>query len=467
MGSTTVSAAARARREEATAHDAPPSRCAPRSHRPPPSSRSWSTPPLRHVEDVAAPQPERTRRLPLHQLVERERHPLGLPVLLLTEPDHLVLRELGAPARERDRLHDASSGRAAGTRPGCVTSPSTNTRGPLISRTSTATAASWMYGSSAFVRPCLELRRRLPGGVDLARERERDLARPGRTGTTRVSSGSCQTTTSSTSSRPIRYSPALGARLRRSEAPEDAHAAGEEHAGHHCPVRGHHPVPPGTHVVPQLDEPPSTARATRCVPPCARPVRRDARPARSERAPDAARTRASGSPAVTARRRGGRTVFPRVGNGGARVAAAAPAHDVPSGRERGPSGAGAADAGGAMLRATAWTVGLFGAGTAIARMFPGTWTEPLVLLALGLAFLFVSRAHRAPTRPPARRRARGPKAARAGARSRAAPVAHPRSPVGSPSRGERGPRPSGAEARGAPSLTRSSPRRADRRSRSP
>jgi hypothetical protein len=43
-----------------------------------------------------------------------------------------------------------------------------------------------------------------------------------------------------------------------------------------------------------------------------------------------------------------------------------------------------------MLRATVWTVGLFGAGSAICRAYPGTWTEPLVLFALGLALLFVS-----------------------------------------------------------------------------
>lgn len=43
-----------------------------------------------------------------------------------------------------------------------------------------------------------------------------------------------------------------------------------------------------------------------------------------------------------------------------------------------------------MLRATVWTVGLFGAGTAISRLYPGTWTEPLVLLVLGVALLFVS-----------------------------------------------------------------------------
>jgi hypothetical protein len=60
-----------------------------------------------------------------------------------------------------------------------------------------------------------------------------------------------------------------------------------------------------------------------------------------------------------------------------------------------------------MLRATVWTVGLFGAGTAICRVFPAAWTEPLVLFALGLALLFVSaRTARstgaaAPSRPVA------------------------------------------------------------------
>lgn len=45
-----------------------------------------------------------------------------------------------------------------------------------------------------------------------------------------------------------------------------------------------------------------------------------------------------------------------------------------------------------MVRATVWTVGLFGAGAAICRMFPAGWVEPLVLVALGLALLFVSRS---------------------------------------------------------------------------
>jgi hypothetical protein len=57
-----------------------------------------------------------------------------------------------------------------------------------------------------------------------------------------------------------------------------------------------------------------------------------------------------------------------------------------------------------MLRATVWTVGLFGAGTALSRLFPGTWTEPLVLLGLGVALLFVSaRTARGTAKPaPAR-----------------------------------------------------------------
>jgi hypothetical protein len=43
-----------------------------------------------------------------------------------------------------------------------------------------------------------------------------------------------------------------------------------------------------------------------------------------------------------------------------------------------------------MLRVTVWTVGLFGAGATIAHEFPSKWVQPIVLLALGLAFLFVS-----------------------------------------------------------------------------
>ncbi len=43
-----------------------------------------------------------------------------------------------------------------------------------------------------------------------------------------------------------------------------------------------------------------------------------------------------------------------------------------------------------MVRVTAWTVGLYGAGATIAHAFPNRWVEPVVLLALGLVFLFVS-----------------------------------------------------------------------------
>jgi hypothetical protein len=64
-----------------------------------------------------------------------------------------------------------------------------------------------------------------------------------------------------------------------------------------------------------------------------------------------------------------------------------------------------------MIRATVWTVGLFGAGAAVTRVFPGTWTEPLVLLALGIALLFVS-ARTVRTAAPASRGAAGlPRAA--------------------------------------------------------
>ncbi len=57
-----------------------------------------------------------------------------------------------------------------------------------------------------------------------------------------------------------------------------------------------------------------------------------------------------------------------------------------------------------MLRATAWTVGLFGAGTALCRTFPAPWLEPVVLLALGMALLFVSARIGGRARPA---RARG------------------------------------------------------------
>ncbi|HEX9050623.1 MAG TPA: hypothetical protein VF841_08840 [Anaeromyxobacter sp.] len=63
-----------------------------------------------------------------------------------------------------------------------------------------------------------------------------------------------------------------------------------------------------------------------------------------------------------------------------------------------------------MLRVTAWTVGLFGAGAGIAHAFPSKWVQPVVLLALGLAFLFVSArmGDAKVTRPVAKLPARAP-----------------------------------------------------------
>lgn len=45
---------------------------------------------------------------------------------------------------------------------------------------------------------------------------------------------------------------------------------------------------------------------------------------------------------------------------------------------------------GTMLRAAAWTAGLFAAGSAICHVFPAAWVEPLVLLGLGVILLRVS-----------------------------------------------------------------------------
>jgi hypothetical protein len=55
-----------------------------------------------------------------------------------------------------------------------------------------------------------------------------------------------------------------------------------------------------------------------------------------------------------------------------------------------------------MLRAAAWSVGLFGIGMLICRLFPVAWLEAPVLLALGITLLLVS------ARTPRPRRARLP-----------------------------------------------------------
>jgi hypothetical protein len=43
-----------------------------------------------------------------------------------------------------------------------------------------------------------------------------------------------------------------------------------------------------------------------------------------------------------------------------------------------------------MLRAAAWTGGLFALGGGICHLFPGPWVEPLVLLGLGSTLFFIS-----------------------------------------------------------------------------
>jgi hypothetical protein len=43
-----------------------------------------------------------------------------------------------------------------------------------------------------------------------------------------------------------------------------------------------------------------------------------------------------------------------------------------------------------MLRAAAWTAGLFAVGGGVCHFFPGPWVEPLVLIALGTTLLVVS-----------------------------------------------------------------------------
>jgi hypothetical protein len=43
-----------------------------------------------------------------------------------------------------------------------------------------------------------------------------------------------------------------------------------------------------------------------------------------------------------------------------------------------------------MLRAAAWTGGLFAVGGGLCQVFPQAWLEPFVLMALGAALLVVS-----------------------------------------------------------------------------
>ena len=51
-----------------------------------------------------------------------------------------------------------------------------------------------------------------------------------------------------------------------------------------------------------------------------------------------------------------------------------------------------------MLRAAAWTGGLFALGAGICHLFPGPFVEPLVLIALGTTLFFVSGRSPTPSR---------------------------------------------------------------------
>jgi hypothetical protein len=72
-----------------------------------------------------------------------------------------------------------------------------------------------------------------------------------------------------------------------------------------------------------------------------------------------------------------------------------------------------------MLRVAAWTGGLFAIGAGVAHYFPGSWTEPLVLAALGAAMLLLGRdalsvsARTSPPAPPQQLPTARPRPARA------------------------------------------------------
>jgi hypothetical protein len=48
-----------------------------------------------------------------------------------------------------------------------------------------------------------------------------------------------------------------------------------------------------------------------------------------------------------------------------------------------------------MIKAAAWTLGLFGLGSVLCHFFPASWLEPLVLLGLGTTLLYVGSRTRA------------------------------------------------------------------------
>lgn len=66
-----------------------------------------------------------------------------------------------------------------------------------------------------------------------------------------------------------------------------------------------------------------------------------------------------------------------------------------------------------MMRATAWTGGLFALGSVICHIFRAPWVEPMVLLALGITLLLVSGRGETPA-----------------SAAKAAPAAEPLEPAG-------------------------------------
>jgi len=74
-----------------------------------------------------------------------------------------------------------------------------------------------------------------------------------------------------------------------------------------------------------------------------------------------------------------------------------------------------------MVRVAAWTGGLFGTGAIICQVYPTSWIEPVVLVALGAAMLFVSGRIGRPRTSGGR--AAAPRRAMAAAAAKEAPAA--------------------------------------------
>ncbi|HZZ86521.1 MAG TPA: hypothetical protein VFE30_18465 [Anaeromyxobacteraceae bacterium] len=54
-----------------------------------------------------------------------------------------------------------------------------------------------------------------------------------------------------------------------------------------------------------------------------------------------------------------------------------------------------------MMRATAWTGGLFALGSVVCHLFRAPWVEPMVLLGLGITLLLVSGRGASAAKPAA------------------------------------------------------------------